>query len=324
MFKRQMRMLGLIALALALPLGCTDDGGQTGDVTTDSVADVPTTDVAPDATTDTVGLDTAPDAVAEVIEPDAAQDVDTTDVPVPDATPDVDATDVSQSDNGENWSSLGCLDVPLPAAPDPMEITVRALDFGAQTGGIEGATVSLVRRDTGAVVDTGTTDEDGEAIFSIATGGAAADVYFEFEAVGFPSTLSYTGWPLFEDEKINYALANTDFVAAVATAAGATLDATKGHIVVTARDCDLAPLEDAEFEATGGWHHYTAGEDCVTLVSDLSQTNKCGRMISINVEPGVRTVSGSVINGAEFRTQDVVVVAGGITWVTMRPDRPGP
>ena len=250
---------------------------------------------------------------------DASADA-TTDATI-DASSDATATDATADAQLE--PALECLGEPFPTVPASIDITVALRTRGDGSDNYEGSTITVYKRSDDAVVESKVADANGEATFTLETGGAPLDVYFGFEIEEHPDWYAYTAWPLFESEKIGFAVSTAEFVNQVVALTGATPDPEKGHLLVTARDCDLRPLEDAELTLTADFEtlEYPVGEDCDTIVSDLSQTGSCGQMLAANVEPGSATLSGGIPNGPQLWTQQVVIKAGAVTRLSMRPDR---
>ena len=251
---------------------------------------------------------------------DAGRDAATADAGDLDGGVDAGTDAGATTDAGTSGPDLDCYDTALPAAPDPMSITAHFHQGGVD---IADGTVQVRWRSDDSLLAEGTSDEEGTFSFSVDTGGVAADVYFVFEATGHPKHFLYTGWPLYEDETINFQIYADEIIDAVSDMTGVEQDAAAGQIHVTARDCSLRPLQDAEFELSSAPELmvYVVGDTCSVVAEDLSQSGACGAAAALNVPPGTVEVSGALVDGPVLHTQSVVVEAGAFTRLTMRPRR---
>ena len=285
----RMCRVGLVVL-VASWLGCGDDDGAAVDAGRNDSG----------ATEDAGAIDAGP--------ADAGLDAGT------DAGPGV--------DGGRVEPDFSCLDVPLPTPPDSIAITARIRSN--PHGLLEGAHVEVRWRADDSLVFEGDTIADGTVSFEIPTGGAPADVYLVVTADGHATHYLYTGWPLYEDETINFGVFGPEPLPAVADAAHVTIDPSLGMIHLTSRDCALRVIEGAEVfvSPTPEELLYLVGDECFSFVEDLTETGPCGAALALNVPVGRADVTASTADGMAFRMQSVRIEPGALTRITLRPNRP--
>ncbi|HEY2518041.1 MAG TPA: hypothetical protein VGI39_44530, partial [Polyangiaceae bacterium] len=107
------------------------------------------------------------------------------------------------------------------------------------------------------------------------------------------------------------------------TAAGRTIDPSRGEIVVVATDCHWGIAADVEIDATGlddrSIRYYPVND---AFSSTSKATDESGEAMFLGVPPGTVTISaGSVALGRSLGERTIIVRAGAMSFLWMHPNQ---
>ncbi|MBI5485994.1 MAG: hypothetical protein HY905_01540 [Deltaproteobacteria bacterium] len=310
-----MLLLALVPMVAA----CGDDSGGSDVATDDAAADDGAgADADADADAD-MGADADAEPDAEV-EEEADAEV-TSDESGDEATGETteDAGDEVADDGGPpppDWSCLGSVTWATPTETS-LDMTGTVLDYVTDAP-IEGATVKVCARSDAACatpLDEGTTDALGQVTLTVPLGTTGFDGYFDVSATGYVTVLRYTVEPITEmppEAGRIVSMADTTTFAMLAAAAGVTPDPTRGHLVISALDCNPTYAAGVSLEVDTADVSSTA----VYMIGGLpstsaTETDSSGAAGFINLPAGAATISTTLVStGEAIASTDITIRAG--------------
>jgi hypothetical protein len=230
-------------------------------------------------------------------------------------------------------SDYTCLGAVTWDSPMNAKESVQVVAFDAFTGDVvSGAQVKACAAADAACaapLAQGATGADGAVFLDVPTAGAGFDGYIEVTAAGMLPLLAYRNRPVAGPNDVLAApltsLANVE----VAIKGAATANLARGLLFGLAIDCSLA-------ESAGGTSFAISTADASTIVAHglpsaerigvhpdvldpAAQTTSVGLVLAMNIPTGMSTVNVTAPGGAKLATQNVVIRAGAVTFVSAEP-----
>ena len=314
----------MLFLALApFAAACGDDSSANDAAGEDAAAeDVSGADADADAEVEEEAdaAETTEDGVDDVDDVPDVSDVDD----VPDVSDVDDVPDDGAMPPGD-WTCLGSVTWPTPLLTT-IDMTGTVQDYLTDAP-IAGATVKVCARtdtDCTAPLDEGTTDALGEAVVTVPLGSTGFDGYFDIAAAGYVPALRYTVDPITSVPSAAASTApliTTTTFAMLAGAAGITIDPARGHLILTAMDCEPAfaagvalTVDTADSSST---RLYMVGGLPSTTATETDVSGGAGY---VNLPAGAATVSTSLAATSDaVGSTDINIRAGAIAMFTMPP-----
>ena len=241
----------------------------------------------------------------------------------------------TQCDVGQNWYCVGRVTWPVTAAPQvATTVVVDEEPIGSAVPGVP-VTACLVAEPTcDPPIASGITDSTGSvplALQEAGVGSPGVDAVFELGAVDagagtalFPE-LVFVGYPLTEPTSQYQTPVVTRDELASLLPGGITLDPSRGHVLLSARDCIFGNSAGVTFDITAngldGGETTLLYEQGLTFVAGLTATDATGNALLVNVPPGNVVVRArpQALGGAVSSTEAFFVRAGWLSGVVMVP-----
>jgi hypothetical protein len=235
----------------------------------------------------------------------------------PDATVSFDA--IPMPDAGPT-SDLSCLSTASPTtAPDPLTLDGALFDV-SETNEITplvDVTLELRSRADDDLIDTATTDANGDFSFELVTGGEPVDAYFYADTDEHRPMRAYPPYALADTEGMLLFLVTDDVVATWYEQAGATEQANTGTVVAYATDCQRDGLPGATIELDQATDVIYYDDDPQQWDPTLTATVN-GYALGINATPGPLAITPT-IGDTPLPTDTANAVAGELTLTVTMP-----
>ncbi len=175
---------------------------------------------------------------------------------------------------------------------------------------------------------TASTDGTGKASLSVSTGPSGFDGYVEATGADRMPLLAFFYPPVAADSDANQnqrGIASKKTMDEIADAVGTTIDPTRGHVVLRARNCtNLGVVEGARFtfstaDGKSVGFGYQGGRPKAGATTDTT-----GLGGAINLPPGPVTVRASLAASGKFFGSYTLVVRAGTLTSTSAPPTPNP
>jgi len=227
---------------------------------------------------------------------------------------------------GVVWACLGQPETPDPVTSESIDLGIIMHDF--QTGDlVPGADVMICAADDADCATplwTGTTDADGAVTFSVDRGTTGFDGYIVATGGGrFPS-ITYFSTPVLEGGTFDFSVLSNTTLQVFVGLLGVTLDETRGHVAVIARDCIEGRARGVVFGTSTDDAQSTDGYIAGAIPSPAATaTDDSGVGGVFNVGAGATVTASGVLEdgGTLVFERDVVVRAGFITSFVTSPNR---
>ena len=227
-------------------------------------------------------------------------------------------------------ADLSCRDAFPVSAPTELVFfggLVHATSDAGFPTAIPGATLRAVGGTT--VLDRTISDADGGVELRLATGGRPMPVHFEIDADGLPPARLHSNLPFAASPDYWFGFATrADRLDAIAAALDTPREASLGVVEVALGDCASRGLpgavvslssraDDAPWAILTPDTSWTIGD----VAGDTAGRRGASVMAAVNVRPGPATVTVTY-QGETFPVATIDVVAGGWTFVEIRPGQP--